>query len=56
MNPNIYNLANLIGLLVITAGVYELYGAALALIANGSILILLNLITLFACMRTGKGG
>lgn len=55
MNPNIYNVTNLIGLLVITAGVYGLYGAALALIANGSILILLNLITLFVFIRSGKG-
>ena len=47
MNKTVYDLTNLIGIIIISYGVFGIYGADIALIVSGALGLLLNLMMLY---------
>ena len=51
MNPIVYNIANLLGWLLVSTGAIRHYGLDSGLMVSGWVLLLLNFIGLFVVLR-----
>jgi hypothetical protein len=50
--PPVYDIANLLGIMLITLGSWHAWGAAVAEIIGGALIIVLNLVTALLLRRT----